>query len=148
MILLPKPFQNPYMKRIFAYIPSARTMNAVLLMLRLVFGGLMIPHGYDKLIHYSDKKSQFIAFLGIAPEINLALVIFAEFFCAILLVFGLLTRWVAVPLIITMAVALFVVNKGDVMGKGEIAMLYLTVYVCLLFTGGGRYSLDAALYKK
>ena len=77
------------------------------------------------------------------------LVVFAEFFCAILLVMGMFTRFALVPLIITMSVAFFKVNKGVVFGDGGAhpALMFLCVYLALLFTGPGKYSVDRVIAK-
>ncbi|MDB5210547.1 MAG: DoxX family protein, partial [Sediminibacterium sp.] len=72
---------------------------------------------------------------------------FAEFVCSIFVVLGLLTRFACVPVIIGMSVALFQAHGGDITGKGQAATLFLLTFFSLLFTGPGKYSLDAALYK-
>jgi putative oxidoreductase len=66
----------------------------------------------------------------------------------VLLVIGWATRFVLVPLIITMLVAVFVAHGGDIFGKGELAFFYLMVYIILLITGAGKYSADNFLIKK
>ena len=113
-----------------------------MLVLRFGVGVLMINHGYDKLIHFSAMKADFMNFLGLGNSISLTLVVFAEFFCSLFIIIGLFTRLSAVPLIITMAVALFMVFKGEVFGKGELPALYLAVYVVLLLLGPGKISVD------
>lgn len=117
-----------------------------LLVLRLVSGGLMITHGYDKLSHYASYKGMNHLF---GTPIDIVLVIFAEFFCAAMLILGLFTRFAAIPLIITMAVAFFKVHNGNISGQnsGEMALLYLGIFVTLLFTGPGKFSADAAISK-
>ncbi|WP_431216141.1 DoxX family protein [Puia sp. P3] len=65
-----------------------------------------------------------------------------ELFCPMFIIFGLFTRVAAVPLIITMSVALFKIKQGDIFGGGESAALYLLVYFCLLLSGPGRISID------
>lgn len=89
--------------------------------------------------------SQFGDPLGLGSELSLALTVFAEFVCAILLILGLATRLATIPLIITMVVAGFIVHGNDPFGKKEMALLYLAVYFVLLITGPGKYSLDNSL---
>lgn len=117
-----------------------------LLILRLASGGLMLIHGYDKLSHYATYKGMNTLF---GTPIDIILVIFAEFFCAALLVMGLFTRFAAIPLIITMGVAFFKAHEGKVTGQnsGEMALLYLCCFATLLFTGPGKFSADAAISK-
>ena len=121
--------------------------NAGLLVLRLGMGGLMMKHGYDKLIHFSQYKSQFMNFLGIGQSLSLSLVIFAEFFCALFILIGLFTRLAAIPVIVVMCVALFKAHNADFLGEGEMATLFLAGYLTLLFVGPGRISVDGMMGK-
>lgn len=119
-----------------------------LLLVRLSAGILMMPHGYNKLIHFAERKNKFMNFLGLGSAISLALVIFAEFFCSLFLAAGFLTRLALVPLSITMAVAVFKAHHGEIFGDGETGFLYLTIYVMLFISGAGKYSLDNLVLKK
>ena len=121
--------------------------NAGVLLLRLGMGALMMKHGYDKLIHFAKYKSQFINFLGIGQSTSLSLVIFAEFFCALFILIGLFTRLATIPLIIVMCVALFKAHNADFLGEGEMATLYLSGYLALLFIGPGKISIDGMMGK-
>ena len=62
------------------------------------------------------------------------------------MVAGLATRLSAIPPAFTMAVAAFVVNGGEPWKEKESAVIYMAVFVMLMFTGAGRYSLDALLF--
>lgn len=108
----------------------------------------MVPHGYAKLIHYADRKEKFMDFLGLGGAVSLALVIFAEFFCSLLLAAGLLTRLTLIPLIITMFVAVFIRHNGEIFGDGETGFLFLVMYCVIFLLGAGRYSADRLLLKK
>ncbi|WP_217371885.1 DoxX family protein [Spirosoma rhododendri] len=116
------------------------------LLLRLVFGGLMIPHGYAKLTHFAEYQSDFLNLMGMGTNISLGLAIFAELGCSVLLVLGLLTRLALIPLIITALVIVFSAHEGQILGDGEHGFLYLAVYVSLLITGPGQYSIDQTLF--
>lgn len=135
------------MKRMLSIGYSAGAFNAAMLVLRLAAGGLMMKHGYDKLVHFATYKAKFMSFLGLGASTSLALVIFAEFFCALFIMIGLFTRWASIPLIITMCVALFKAHNGEFMGEGEMAALYLGTYITLLFVGPGRISIDGMISK-
>ncbi|MBA3829834.1 MAG: DoxX family protein [Taibaiella sp.] len=128
--------------------PSNITLNLALLILRLGAGILMMPHGYDKFIHFSEIKTKFIQFLGLSASISLGLNIFAELFCSILLIVGLFTRLAAIPLIIAMGVALFMAQGGDLFGKGQPAALFLLCFIIILLAGPGTYSLDRYIKRK
>ena len=135
------------MKKLLSINYSAGAFSTAMLLLRLSIGFLMMWHGYDKLLHFSKIHNQFLNFMGLGSTFSLTLVIFAEFFCSLFLVLGLFTRLSAIPLIITMCVALFKVHQGDFFGKGEIDALYLISYMVLLFLGPGRVSVDSMIGK-
>lgn len=71
--------------------------------------------------------------------------IFAEVVCSVLLIVGLFTRFAALSLAITMAVAFFIAHNGQLTGAkpGELAFVYLAGFLTLLFAGGGKFSADA-----
>lgn len=125
---------------------AASALNASTLLLRLIFGGLMIPHGYAKLTHFAEYQSNFMNLLGLGTAVSLSLAIFAELGCSILLVLGLFTRPALVPLVITALVIVFMAHGGEIMGDGEHGFLYLGVYLSLLLTGPGQYSIDQLLF--
>lgn len=119
------------------------TQSIGLLLLRIGVGGLMaILHGWDKLISFSFKMNTFPDPFHLGSPISLALTVFSELFCSILLIFGLATRVATIPLIITMLVAIFVIHGEDPVEKKELALLYLIPYITLFFTGAGKISLD------
>jgi putative oxidoreductase len=121
-------------------------INSGLLILRLVSASLMIPHGYKKLMHFSEKSEDFMSFMGLSGEISLGLVIGAEFFCAILLVVGLFSRVSVIPMVVAMLVAAFDAHKGEIFGDGETSFLFLACYVTVLIAGPGKWSLDYLLF--
>jgi len=116
-----------------------------LLMIRLGLAVFMLPHGYAKLVHFSERMDKFSDPYGIGSTPSLVLIIFAEFFCSILLALGLFTRFALVPLIIGMATVVFVVLSNDPFSDKEKAFLYLVTYVALFYTGPGKYSMDRML---
>ena len=95
------------MKKLLSTNYSAWGFNFAMFFLRLAGGVLMIPHGYDKLVHFASYKKDFMSFLGMGGTVSLALVVFAEFFCAIFLVLGLFTRVAVIPMIISISVVIF-----------------------------------------
>ena len=136
------------MKKLFSTRTSESTFSFAMLILRLGTGSLMLMnHGLDKLIHFSQKAGGFADPFGIGSTASLSLSIFAEFFCAVFIILGLFTRLACIPLIINMCVALFIAHQGDFFGKGELAGLFLACFITLLFAGPGRVSLDRFIVK-
>jgi putative oxidoreductase len=143
-------------------------LNSVgLLILRVGIGGFMLTHGAGKLRMILDgKASEFAADpFGIGNATSLYLVTFAEFLCSILIILGLGTRLAAIPLVITMAVAAFWAHKADpwTLEKAfknftaglskypvakEGALLFLIPFAALIFTGPGRFSIDAIICRR
>ena len=67
--------------------------------------------------------------------------IFCEFCCSLFLIAGLLIRVMVLPMIVAMAVAFFDVHDGF-LPEGELALIYMVVFIILYIVGPGRYSLD------
>lgn len=126
--------------------PCGPCTDLALLALRLFFGlSMALAHGLGKIQNFDTYAAKFFDPIGVGPAAALGLAIFAEFFCSLGLVAGLFTRLAAVPLIVTMSVAAFMVHLSDGFQKMELALLYLAVYVVLLLAGAGRFSLDGLI---
>ena len=123
-----------------------RLFSVGLLVLRLGAGGLLIyGHGWGKITKFAERAPKFADPIGLGPETSFALVVFAEVFCAAAVMLGLGTRFAAVPIVIFTAVAVFVQHAADPFSDKEKALLFAVPMLTLIFTGGGRYSLDAAI---
>lgn len=121
-----------------------------LLILRLFLGlTMLIAHGIGKLGRlFGGEEIQFSDPFGVGDTTSLALAVFAEVVCSILLTLGLLTRWALIPLITTMLVAAFIIHIADDFGIMERALLYGVGYITLFLTGPGKYSVDHYLRKR
>ena len=119
--------------------------NSGLLLLRLFVGGFMLTHGVPKLLNFEFLSTVFPDPIGLGSGFALSLIIFAELFCSILLIFGLFTRLASIPLIIGMAVAAFVIHAQDPFSGKEMALLYMGIYVVIALVGAGKYSVDYLL---
>ena len=123
---------------------KTRMREAVgLLILRLAVGGMMLTHGWPKLMRLFETPEKLADPIGLGPELSLALTAFAEVVCASLLVTGAWTRAAAVPFLITMLVAAFIVHGDDPFKKQELALLYGAGAMTLMLTGAGDFSVDA-----
>lgn len=123
-------------------------INVSLLVIRLYASVMMLTHGGPKFMRLLSGNLKFGDPLGIGSEVSFVLVVFAEFFCSILLLLGLGTRLATIPLIITMLVALLIAHAADPVTDHINILGYLAVYALLFGMAGGRYSLDYRLFKK
>ena len=137
------------------------------LLIRVMVGGIFLFEGLQKFLYPAELGSGRFAKIGIpAPEFFGPLVGFFELTCGLLLLAGLATRLAAVPLIVTMLVALVTVKIPILIGsefmgfslrplprygflsmmhesRNDISMLLGSLY--LLITGAGPWSADAKL---
>lgn len=147
------------MKKLLSTTIEPIHLSLGLLLVRLIIGVVMAFYGYEKLIHFnemaaSDFWAKEISFLGFTGKVPLALTIFAEFFCSLLLLIGLFTRLSLIPLLICMGYIIVVVSKLSIITSGDngiqvnTAFVYFMIYLALFLTGPGKYSIDAQLSKK
>ncbi len=119
-----------------------------ILLLRLVFGGLFIYIGYGKIEHYHQYLPMFKDYIGLGVKTSYNLVIFAEFFCGILVSIGLLTRLAVIPVLIAMIVVVFIALKDKGFNDKQLAFLFLILSLVIFVLGSGKYSADALLFKR
>jgi len=135
------------MKKLLSVNYSDWSFNLATLLLRIVFGGLMlVNHGFVKMTKFSALQYKFADPFHIGSRWSLVLVIFAEVFCSILLIIGLFSRLASIPLIIAMLIAFFIAHNGST-ADGEQAALFLAVFLTLLFVGPGKASVDGMIGK-
>jgi putative oxidoreductase len=121
--------------------------------MRFCTGAILIPHGYAKLFEGGVWRTGGIASMGLWPPIVWSfLVAGVEFFGAIMLAVGFLTRLAAASIAIEMLVIVFFkqwqfgyfwTNKGY-----EFPLLWGLLSIAVFFRGGGRYSVDHWLGKE
>lgn len=117
--------------------------DLALAMLRIGTALMMLTHGWAKISDFTGYLAKFSDPIGLGPAVSLQLAIFAEFFCAILLALGFLTRLSLIPMMFTMLVAGLIAHAGDPFSSKEKALLFLLVFVVLFLLGPGKYSVDA-----
>ncbi|HEY4147823.1 MAG TPA: DoxX family protein [Chitinophagaceae bacterium] len=130
------------MRRLLSTSYSDWAFNIAMLLLRLCAGALIVYSGYQKLTHFSAERYKFLNFMGIGSSLSLSLVIFAEFFCGMLVILGLFTRLTAIPIIISLSVAFFKVHNCDLFGAGGKAAIFLACFLVILLCGPGKASVD------
>jgi putative oxidoreductase len=116
-------------------------------LLRLIVGTTFIAHGATKLFSFGvTGTAGFLGTIGV-PMANLMapVLIATELGGGILLVLGLLTRWVSLPLAFTMVVAIATVHlqHGFFLPQGyEFALLLGVGSLTLALQGAGAFALD------
>ena len=128
-----------------SYDDDASAYSVLILVMRVFFGILFLTHGYDKLMAHASMADLFADPVGLGSTLSFWLAVFAEVVCALALIFGIVQRLALIPMIITMAVAFFVVHGGDPFATKELAFVYLIIFVLLYITGPGKYSFDAII---
>ena len=134
-----------------------RTLSARLgfvppLLARIVLGVVFVQSGWGKL-HDLDRVVAFFTELGIpAPQVQAPFVAGTELVCGTLVLAGLATRLAAVPLIVTMIVALATAQAENVSTLsdlfGTIECLYAVLLAGLVIGGAGTVSLDAWIARR
>lgn len=135
------------MKKLFSASYSAGAFNTAILLMRIIFGILLMHHGYGKLIHFNETAQHMPSLFGMSGTMTTALVVFAEFFCSLFVILGLFTRLACIPVIIAMSYALIDSNHSDIFGQGEMATLFLGAFFVLLIIGPGKISVDGMIGK-
>jgi len=86
------------------------------------------------------------------PMLNAYLSATAEIAGVILLPLGLATRFISIPLMFTMVVAIITVHMGNGFDAGdngfEIPLYYILMLLVLMVNGAGRFSLDYLISRK
>jgi len=136
------------MKRLLSTAYSETAFNLAALILRLTFGLIIcIFYGFDKLTNFHNLQLVFSDPLHIGHRWSLVLVIVAETLGGLLLALGLFTRLAALMLVISFAVAAFLVHRGHIQAQHESVYLYLAAFFCILLVGPGRISVDGMMGK-
>ncbi len=131
---------------LFPTYGNQKTLSILLLAMRLLLGILLLSHGIDKLVNYDVLEYSFPDPLGIGSRTSLLLAIFAELFCSLSFILGFLFRLGAIPMIITMFIAFVFVHDASVV-EGELAFVYLMLFIMMYATGPGIYSVDYFLLR-
>ena len=107
--------------------------SVLLLILRLLFGALLMWHGLTKMSNFESLVDTFPNPLGLGSRFSLYMIIFVEVFCSVGVIFGAFYRLALIPMIFSMCVAFVVVHRGQPFAAKELAFIYLVA---------GKYSLD------
>lgn len=124
---------------------TSTTQSLILMVARVIFGFLFMSHGIAKWIMFKDVSETFSDPIGVGSSVSFWLVLFAEIVCSFGCILGALFRLSLIPMIITMCVAVFIVHSGDPLNAVEPALMYLTIFVLMFFSGPGNFSVDVII---
>lgn len=128
---------------------SYQIKDLVLLALRLVLVYGFFNPALMKIKDINSITGWFESINIPLPTLNAYLVTGTEVLGIIFLTLGLFTRWISIPLIITMLVAIVTVHIGNGFEAGEngfeIPLYYILMLLTLFTFGAGKYSLDQFL---
>ncbi|EON91382.1 DoxD-like family protein [Marinobacter lipolyticus SM19] len=144
---------NQLIKRVFATNSSWGALA-----LRIPVGIIFVAHGAQKLFGWFggyglEGTGQWMDSIGLSPGYLMALMAGgAEFLGGLALIIGLLVRPASAVLAFAMLIAIFSVHIGNglfMSNNGyEFGLVLLAVSVSLIFSGGGRASVDALLARQ
>ena len=132
--------------------PAPSRIDAALLVLRVVIGGIVLAHGAQKLFVFGFAGvSGALAQMGAPlPAITGPLISLVEFLGGLALVVGLLTRLAAIGISCDMLGAILIVHlpAGFFLPDGvEFVLALLGGCVTLAIAGPGAHSLDAIIVR-
>jgi putative oxidoreductase len=130
-----------------------------LTLIRVVAGGVMLPHGMQKALGWFGGGGYAATMHGFTqagfPAALVFLMIMSEFLGALGLILGCLSRIAALGIAIDMAVAaimvtsrfgLFINWSGQQKGEGmEYQFLMIGMTLAVVIAGGGAFSIDRAI---
>lgn len=136
------------------------------LLLRVVIGYGFMAHGWAKLSRGPAGFEKLLVFIGAPfPHISSWIVPLIELLGGFALLLGLFVSITAIPLILTMLVAMFTIQinygfssvktigltpQGPLFGPPgyEINLVYIAGLISLIFSGAGIFSVDAFISKR
>lgn len=132
---------------LFPVKPDGTFISVILLIVRVVFGVMLMNHGIDKWANYQELSAVFPDPLDIGSPLSLGLAIFGELACSMAFIIGFLYRLAMIPMIFTMCVAFFIVHADDPFAVKELAFVYLVVFVLMYIVGPGKFAVDRWISK-
>ncbi|MFM1793130.1 MAG: hypothetical protein RLZZ252_1484 [Bacteroidota bacterium] len=116
--------------------------DILLLFVRIIAAVLMMTHGYPKMEKLlAGGEIKFYNFMWTGPTISLALCVLGELIAPIFVILGYKFRLACFLLVFTMFVAAFGAHFSDPLSEKEHSLLYYLLFLVLMQSGPGRYSL-------
>ena len=121
------------------------------LLVRLCLAAVFIPSGGK--LHDLGKVTEFFTELGIPwPHLNAVVVAVSELVCGTLLLVGLMSRLAALPLIVSMTIAILTAKRAEIGSPVELfavdELIYLVLALVIALLGAGAVSADGLLARR
>ena len=112
-----------------------------LLLIRVATGFIFLEHGWSK-IHNVGMVSGMMVHMGVvAPSFFGPFISWLEVLGGLMMIFGILTRPVAVALGIEMLFAIFLTGFGHGLGAHDLELMLMASSFGIALAGSGRFSL-------
>ncbi|ORC59979.1 LysR family transcriptional regulator [Pseudomonas floridensis] len=98
---------------------------------------LLHVHGLPKLMHWSEEVQRIEDPFGLGGTLTLALAVFAEVICPVLLILGIWSRLACLPVLAVLAVAVLFIHPEWSVEQGQFAWLLIILFLGLALTGPG-----------
>ena len=116
---------------------------------RLVFGYFWLETGIAKVQNLDGFTQRFVGWHIPYPAFSAGLSAWTELLGGLLIMLGLCTRLICIPMLINMAVAVTLVVSTNLMGLDDYVeadeVVYSLIFFWLLIAGPGKASLDTLL---
>ncbi len=124
-------------------MPTQDRCGALALLFMRVTAALLLlqVHGLPKLLHWHTELQHIEDPFGLGAVPTLALAVFAEVLCPLLLILGVFARLACLPVIAVLLVALLLVHPQWSLEEGQFAWWMLILFTGLAMAGPGRYRL-------
>lgn len=130
-------------------IPSVRSREKGLAIIRIFVGGFMIYHGWE--IFDQIKMNEYSKWMINLKLFYPSLMAYAgkaiELVAGLLLLVGLFTRIAAIPLGLVMLFITFVIGDGRIFMEEQHPFMFVLTSLLFFLAGPGAWSLDKRLFK-
>jgi putative oxidoreductase len=122
------------------------------LLIRIYFGYFWTETGWGKIQNLGAFTQHFVEWGIPHPHFSAVLSGYTEWIGGILIMFGLLTRMVSIPLMFNMLVAIVQVKWAKVTSIADFVemdeALYMFIFFWLMMAGPGRASIDHLIWRR
>jgi len=120
------------------------TLDLGLLFLRVASAlMLFMVHGMPKVLDYANELARIEDPFGLGPNISLWAAIFAEVVCPLFIALGWFARLACLPIIVVLAIAMFVVHASWSLEQGQFGWLLMILFITIALCGPGRWRVGA-----